>query len=131
MTKTTNRISILGAAAMLVLSIGCMTTKQNESLLSEAGFKAIPANTPDRQSHLNSLPKGKVTPVQLQGKTYFVFPDVPNQMLYVGQEAQFQKYQKLCSVHETSSPGLSDAQINNEPGWGPWGGWQTSWPNFF
>jgi len=108
-----------------------MTTKQYESLLTEAGFKPIPANTPERQAHLNSLPAGKVTRVQLDGKTYYVFPDAPNQMLYVGQEAQFQKYQKLCWTHESSSPGLSDAQINNEPGWGPWGGWQTSWPAFF
>ena len=81
--------------------------------LNHAGLrlKAIPANTPQRQSHLNSLPAGKVTRVQLQGKTYYAFPDTKNQVLYVGQEAQFQKYQKLCWTHESASPGLSDAEI--------------------
>jgi hypothetical protein len=115
------------AIALMTLAIGCMTTKQTESLLSEAGFKAVPAATPQQQAHLKTLPAGKVTKAQRSGKTYYVYPDVAHNVLYLGQEAQYQQYQKLCLQHETSSPGLSDAEINNEPGWGPWGGWGELW----
>jgi hypothetical protein len=106
--------------------IGCATTHQTETLLSEAGFKAVPAATAAQQSHLNTLPPDKITRVQRQGKTYYAFPDPARKVLYIGQEAEYKQYQNLCRQHESSSPGLTDAQINNEPGWGPWVPWVGS-----
>ena len=90
MKQATNLLIIIGAAALVTFVTGCATTKQTENLLSAAGFKAMPATTPQQQAHLKSLPPHKVTMVQRDGKTYYVFPDQAHQVLYVGQDAQDQ-----------------------------------------
>ena len=76
---------MLGVLALAMLVSGCSTTQPTENLLSAAGFKIVPASTPEQQSHLKTLPPHKVTMVPREGKTYFVFPDQKQQVLYVGQ----------------------------------------------
>lgn len=117
----------IGAVAIVALAVGCMTAHQTENLLSEAGFKIVPATTPQQQAHLKTLPAGKVTIARREGTTYYVYPDAARQVIYVGKDVQYQHYLKLCRQHETAEPGLNSAEVNNEPGWGPWGAWQGSW----
>ena len=109
--------------ALLTLGAGCSTTKQTENLLSAAGFKITPATTPEQKAHLNSLPPGKVTVVQREGKTYFVFPDAKQQLLYVGQQAQYNEYQRLRVQKQMAEDQVQAAQSSAEPAWGAWGGW--------
>jgi hypothetical protein len=42
--------------------------KQKPNMLSAAGFKMVPADTPQKEAHLNSLPPGKLTTVTSDGK---------------------------------------------------------------
>jgi hypothetical protein len=113
----------LGVLTLGVLMLGCSTTKQTENLLSAAGFKIMPATTLEQQAHLKTLPANKVTTVVREGKTYFVFPDTKQQVLYVGQQAQYNEYQRLRLQKQMAEDQVQAAELNSEPAWGVWGGW--------
>jgi hypothetical protein len=109
-------------AAFAILIMGCTMTQQTENLLSQAGFKSIPANTPARQARLESLPPGRITMVQRHGKEYFVFPDASNDMLYVGQKPELENYEALRGSQERAV----QAEMNNSmvsPEWDEWEPW--------
>jgi hypothetical protein len=91
------RLLLLISAAMLAAMItGCATspTKQTEKLLTQNGFKVVPATTADQQRQLSSLPLNKVSRVKRNGKMYYVFPDQARKTLYVGNQDQFQLYRR-------------------------------------
>jgi hypothetical protein len=112
-----------GMLALLGVAIGCATTKQTEDLLSAAGFKATPATTAQRRAHLQTLPPHKVTMVVRAGKTYYVYPDAKAQVLYVGQQAQYDAYQKLRLENQMASEQFQAAESNAAEEWGAWGDW--------
>ena len=107
--------------AVAVCGPGCATTKQTEDMLSAAGFKIVPATTPEQQAHLKTLPQHKVTMVMREGKTYFAYPDVKQQVLYVGQQAQYDAYQQLRQQKQIAEEQAETA--NSEAAWAPWGAW--------
>ena len=118
--KTVSKV--IYVASFVILIIGCAMTKQTESLLSQAGFKSIPANTPARQARLESLPADRITMVQRHGKEYFVFPDASQNMLYVGQKTELETYEALRGSQERSV----QAEMNNpmvSPEWDEWEPW--------
>ena len=121
MKKVTALLSIVGAVVLVGMAIGCASTKQTENLLSAAGFKMVPADTPQRQAHLQTLPPKKVSMTQRDGQTYFVYPDPAQNVLYVGQQAQYNQYQHLREQNQMAQEQLEAAQLNAD--WGPWGGW--------
>jgi len=123
--KTLKTLSgIISPAALLALAIGCTTTTQTENMLSAAGFKAVPAVTPEQQAHLKTLPPHKITMAVRNGKPYYTFPDPAHKILYVGQEAQYQEYQKLRLQKQMAAEELNAAEINNGGAWGIWGSWE-------
>jgi hypothetical protein len=114
--------NVIYVAAFVILIMGCAMTKQTESLLSQAGFKSIPANTPARQARLESLPADRITMVQRHGKEYFVFPDASHDMLYVGQKPELENYEALRGSQERAV----QAEMNNSmvsPEWDEWEPW--------
>jgi N-methylhydantoinase A/oxoprolinase/acetone carboxylase beta subunit len=122
MKNVTNLLSILGAAAILVFAFGCSTTRQTENLLSEAGFRAMPATTSQQQALFKTLPPDKVTIVVRDGKTHYVFPDIAHQVLYVGEDAQFQEYQKLRLQHRMAEEQAQAAEHKTVDEWAGFGG---------
>jgi hypothetical protein len=116
--------ALLTTAALIALSIGCSTTKDRENMLSAAGFKMVPANTPTREAHLKSLPADKITPVQREGTTYYTFADPKNNVLYVGQDQEYQRYRQLRLQKQMADEQLATAEMNEDTwgAWGPWGG---------
>jgi hypothetical protein len=86
---------LLGLAS---LALACATVEQRStaSLLESAGFKAIPANQPDRIALLKSLPAKKVTPVDRNGQTFYVYSDPDGcRCLRVGRQEQYELFQRL------------------------------------
>ena len=79
---------------LMGLAIGCSTTQNRENMLSAAGFRMVPANTPERQAHLTSLPADKITP----------------------------EYRRLRLQKQMADEQLAAAQMN-ENDWGVWGAW--------
>ncbi len=115
--------TLLTAGVLIALAVGCSTTSDKENLLTAAGFKAVPADSPATQAHLQSLPSDKITPVQRNGTLYYVFPDPKQNVLYVGQEPQYQQYQHLRLQKQMTEEQLSAAQLNRDTAWSIWQPW--------
>jgi hypothetical protein len=104
-----NPMKFLAALALLTFAVGC-ATMQEEHLLSAAGFKTVTPSTPKQQERLKTLTPGKISSVKKRsGKTYFLFPDPAHNQLYVGGQAEYQKYRQLRSQQK-----LSDEKIAAE-----------------
>jgi hypothetical protein len=119
--------ALLTAGVLMALVVGCKSTADKENMLSAAGFKAVPADTPERQAHLKSLPNDKITPVQRNGTTYYTFADHKNNVLYIGQEAEYQRYQNLRYQKQMADEQLAAAEMYNSAPWGVWGAWGPGW----
>src|SRR5258708_7435421 len=117
----------LTIGALLAVAIGCSTTKEKENMLSAAGFRMVPADTPEKQAHLKSLPADKISTAQRDGKLYYTFPDPKSNVLYVGQEPQYQKYRQLRLQKQMADEQLNAAELNNDAAWGAWGVWGPGW----
>ena len=121
----------LAAIALLTLAVGCANSLQSkENLAVAAGFKTITPTKPNQIARLKSLPADKVTRVTHKGKTYYVLPDVANNVAYVGGPKQYQAYQQLRLARKISNQNLEAAAMNEDAAsenWGGWGGW-GGWP---
>jgi hypothetical protein len=119
--------NLIGAFALLILAVSCtsMQTQNKENLLIAAGFKVIVPKTAAQQQKLKALPADKVTLVQKDGKTYYVFPDAANNQAYVGGPKQYQAYKQLRLENKLANDNLEAAEMNQDASmdWGGWGGW--------
>ena len=119
--------------ACTVLLAGCATTQSStqnrESMLVAAGFKVITPKTAAQQQKLQALPPGKVTMIQKNGKTYYVFPDPANNQAYVGGPREYQAYQQLRAENKLSKEDLETAEMyqDSEMQWSLWGGGEGVW----
>jgi hypothetical protein len=132
MNRIRSLISIVCAAAVSLLVAGCETTgdkKSNEELLVASGFKQHLADTAQKQKLLASLPAGRISTIQKNGHTYYVYPDMANNSALVGTNAEYQSYLQLKLAKKLSDQNLEAAQLNAMPpvGWGAWGGWAGGW----
>jgi hypothetical protein len=116
----------LTVISLLALAVGCASDVQNkQNLAVAAGFKVITPTKPDHIALLQTLPAGKVTPVNYNGKTFYVLPDAKNNQAYVGGAEQYQAYQQLRLAQNLSNQNLEAAQMNQAANmnWNTWGGW--------
>ena len=122
MNKARTVLSSICAAVLVAVAVGCVMTQRTEELLSAAGFKSVPANTPGQQARLKTLPANMITMVQRHGREYFVFPDVSQNVLYVGQKTELETYEALRGSEEREVQG----EMNNSmvsPEWDEWEPW--------
>jgi hypothetical protein len=125
MITTKSMLNILYAAALVAVASGCSTTSNSEHMLSAAGFKALPANTPQREDHLRSLPADQLTVANLNGYNYFVFPDPAEGVLFVGQQPQYQRYQRMRLENQMAVADVNTASVDDGwTRWTAWGRWQ-------
>ncbi|MES2569860.1 MAG: hypothetical protein V4710_07365 [Verrucomicrobiota bacterium] len=117
----------LASLTLLAFAAGCATADlhEKENLAVAAGFRVITPTKPDQVALLPALPAGKVTPINYQGKTYYVLPDLKNNQAYVGGPKQYQTYQQLRIARQISNENLMAARMNQAASmnWGGWGGW--------
>jgi len=130
--KLSRRIFLCSiGAACTALLIGCATTQSStqnrESMLVASGFKMITPKTAAQQQRLQNLPPGKVTMIQKNGKTYYVFPDPANNRAYIGRPKEYQAYQQLRATNKLAMENLETAQMyqDAEMQWSMWGGWDA------
>jgi hypothetical protein len=89
--------------AVLFCGCGGMQPLQDqvttEYLLSKAGFTQYKPNmeTPRTQALLDALPEGQVTTFRANGVAYHAYPDKRSKVLYVGDEAAYQKYAAMAA----------------------------------
>jgi hypothetical protein len=90
-------------AAALVAAFTAEASPPPENLLVSAGFKVKVAKTVSQRQELETLAKGKLSPVTQNGETFYVYPDVSHNQLYVGDEAQYQTYLDLVATAPSSA----------------------------
>ena len=101
------------------------TPQSKENSLVAAGFHVIVPKTAAHQQKLKALPHDRVTMVQKNGKTYYVFPDAAHNQAYVGGPKQYETYRQLRLKQKLANEKLEAAEMNLDASteWGAWGGW--------
>ncbi len=99
--------------------------ENTERLLSAAGFRPNPANTPDRMESLASLPPHKVVRKLRGDEFYYVYADPEQGIVYIGNQAAYGKYQELLIQQEIANENMSAAQLNMSAAqqWNDWAFW--------
>src|SRR5262252_8630655 len=118
--KATDRMTLfleslvgpLLTALLLALALGmtaCATTAtgpKTEDLLSQAGFKQMPADTPQKVAHMQTLPDHRLIARNYKGKKYYVYSDPDGcKCVYVGTPAQYQSYRSIARQQQQANPG--------------------------
>ena len=118
---------------LLLAACASMDPMNNDNLAIASGFKVITPAKPDQRAMLAKLPKDQVSPVNYQGKLYYVIPDSMNNLVYIGGPTQYAAYQRLRVQRQLSNENLEAAQINQmNMEWSNWAGWPNAgfgmWP---
>jgi hypothetical protein len=97
--RSTVGITMIGLAVGLG---GCALAVDNtESLLSQAGFTKIPADTPKRAEHLQTLAAHRLIKRTGEGKSYYVYADPSHcKCMFVGNESAYAVYKGLVQRQE-------------------------------
>ena len=126
------------AAATLLLLAGCSLFRlspqqraaQVEPMLAAAGFRMLPADTPEKAEHLQKLPPLKLTPRKHKGQVQYAYADPYScHCLYVGDEQAYQQYQRLSLEKNLADEERQAAMMNQAAAaemdsvdfWGPFG----------
>jgi hypothetical protein len=103
--------SELFLAAAIGLSVaGCATlqmqeTRTTEQLLAAAGFQAKTADTPEKATHLGTLPPHMMLRRDRNGEAYYVYADPTGcRCLYTGSEQQYRPTISKACVASNQSP---------------------------
>jgi len=115
------RITVLAAAAACLA--GCASTRQTESLLTAAGFQEVPAAAAGITEPADRLPPGEITLRPKGGTNYYLFPLPRGDAVYLGQEPQYQEYQRLLQKQQAADAAAGRARLMASPQWTGWGAW--------
>jgi hypothetical protein len=122
-------VALSGGLALLLASCQAMQkeeAKSTEQLLAAAGFQIRQADTPARMTHLETLTQRKLVPHDQDGQMRYVYADALDcKCLYVGDEAEYDAYQKLAAQQRIADEEEEAATMNMDAGmdWGLWGPW--------
>jgi hypothetical protein len=115
---------------LAVLLSGCaLIEKANrdntERLLSAAGFRIVPANTPERQQSLNAMNAYRVERRLRGDEVYYVYASPKQNLVYVGRQENFSKYQEILIQQEIASENMAAAQMSATAAqqWNDWACW--------
>jgi hypothetical protein len=100
---------VLSAVVIVTALGGCTAMRRDRasettSLLTQAGFKVLKADTPERMAKLNTLTPYKVIPWKRKsGGTVYAYaePD-PCKCVYVGSPKQYAQYRQLLSAEQAA-----------------------------
>jgi hypothetical protein len=120
---------------LLALFDGCASwdASSQESLLSAAGFKTRTPSTPQQEAMFARMAPYTVERRERNGKVLYAYADKNQHLLYIGGEAEYQRYKQLGLQKSIADNQLQAAQINEDatlfsqtywgPYWGPWNPW--------
>ncbi len=115
----------------IVLS-GCAAIQKSESLdteelLSAAGFDMHLANTPEKVTHLKTLPQLKLVSHQKNNNMYYTYADAKySNALYVGDEQDYKRYKNLSEEEHIAEMQENAAEME-ERDWYEWRAWGPIW----
>lgn len=111
--------------ATCVAVTGCAAqVQQKEDLLAAAGFTLVPANTPQRQAKLASLPPHKFSRQVRNNAVIFIYADPTIcDCLYVGDQAAYDRYRREVFAKNIANEQAMTAESYQMD----WGGWGPGW----
>lgn len=111
MKKLLTLTSIASIGVVLALISACQTTgagggevSRKEALLSQSGFKVVTVTDPKQQQAVNGLAQGRCSAVTYNKKLFYVFPTATKDKIYVGKQAQFNRYKKTLAAQQAGQP---------------------------
>jgi len=123
MKQLSTLANLVAATAALMLMAACQTVATNDAelaaskkefLLAQSGFKVITVTTPKQQQAINGLAQYRVSAVKYNGKLYYVFPTAKKDKIYVGKQAQFNRYKKSLAAQQGSQPASQPGQAGQQ-----------------
>lgn len=122
------------AAGLILTATACAAidrqeTEKTEQLLAAAGFKMKIPDTQQKTTDLQAMKQNRILPRTKDGTLYFLYADAKTcGCLYVGNQANYDAYQKLAVQREmaiANQEAALDAEESAELNWGAWGypGW--------
>lgn len=129
------RAAVARAAALALtgfVAVACVSKQERveskEDLLAAAGFIVRPANTPERQASLRSLPPNRFVQRAHGDRVAYVYADpLVCNCLYVGDQGAYGRYRQEVFQRNLADERQITAQtFADDWGWGPWGmgvGW--------
>ena len=131
MKKTTGWVALCLALTMTALLGACATIQKSEArstedLLSAAGFRQVPASTPERVNALKTMKPRTITTVTKNGKTFWVYPDPTDcNCLFAGTQEQYNEYKRLALEKQIADENLAASEASQDAAmdWGMWGPW--------
>jgi hypothetical protein len=114
------KISTLDLAAMILaapvlLSAGCTAVqlyqaRDAERMLAEAGFHMRPADTPERQEELRSMPPYQIVLRTEAGNAVYTYADPDTcRCLYVGGYEEYSRYERIRVRRENAQRSAGSA----------------------
>src|SRR5215510_9054412 len=80
-----------------------------EFLLSQAGFRRVPADTPQRAEHLQTVAAHKLIRRKGDGRAYYVYADPDYcKCMYVGNESAYANYKTLVQQQKDALIALEE-----------------------
>ena len=67
----------------------------DEKELLGVGFKTLVATTTPQRDWIKRMAPGQIRAMQRTGKKYFIYPDPPNNQIYVGGPKEYEAYKQL------------------------------------
>ena len=111
MKKLLTLISIASIGTVLVLISASEATaasgseiSRKEALLGQSGFKVVTVTTPKQKEAINGLAPARCSAVTFNKKLFYVFPTATKDKIYVGKQAQFNRYKKAVAAQQASQP---------------------------
>ena len=113
---TTTRRWTMAVGFALTMTACATSTQNTETLLSRAGFRQLPADTPQKVAHMQTLPDRKLIARTYQGKKYYVYSDPEGcKCLYIGNPEQYKTYQGL--VQQLQAPVATSGGVEEAREW--------------
>jgi hypothetical protein len=81
-----------------------LVASKKEFLLAQSGFKVITVTTPQQQQAIAGLAQYRCSAVKYKGKLFYVFPTATKDKIYVGKQAQFNRYKQALAAAYASHP---------------------------
>ncbi len=115
-------VLVLAASAA---AAGCAAqVQQKEDLLAAAGFTLVPADTPQRQASLASMPPHKFSRQVRNNAVIYTYADPTIcDCLYVGNEAAYDRYRQEVFAKNLANEQAMTAETYQMD----WGGWGPGW----
>lgn len=114
----------LSLAGIIAMSLtGCATgpaatppAQTMPEMLTAAGFKTYPANTPQKMTYLQTCPRDLLMIHKRAGATAYCFVDPASSSMYMGDEAAYGRLQGLLNQQQQR---IREQSIENDPQFWP------------